>query len=425
MKKIISIASIAILLSAIVAPILAHADGSPQFNYMTGDFKTLNVANRTTGSGWQNTNVSASPGDSVAFQVYYHNGVINSVAHNTRIRLNFPADAQNTINVNVSLGADNASTVTDNVIINASSAQKLVVDTASIKWYPNQSQTPTIVSATASGAGYTELNIGNINGCWEYQGYVTFLATLVTSVTPAVNPQFNIFTPYTHTQAYNRDYYLLDVKNDTKSTSWGFPASADAGDTLTFYLYYHNGIIGSTAINTTLKVGLPSSSATSQSVSASLWADNATNATPSNPMTQSVPITLSSLQRLDYVAGSAKWYPDQTNWATASPVSFPDGQSGEKLFTSGINIGAIDGCWEFSGAIVFKVKVGTTVYNPDLTIQKHVWNAGTGSGTYLNATFTDSTNAVPGDRLIWQLQVQNTGNASAANVLFAIPCQHI
>lgn len=418
MKKIISIISVALLLSAVVAPILAHADGSPQFNYMTADFKTLNVANKTTSTGWQDNSVSASAGDSLAFQVYYHNGVINSVAHNTRIRLNFPTSNQSAINVSVSLGADNAAAITDNVAVNVSSAQKLVVDTTSIKWYPNRSATPTIVPATTSGAGYVELNMGDIQGCWEYQGYVTFTASLITSVTPAISPQFNIFTPYVHTQTYNRDYYLLDVKNDTKGTVWGFPASADAGDTLTFYMYYHNGIVGSTATNTTLKVALPSASATSQSVTASLWSDNATNATAANPMTQSVPITLSSAQKLDYVVGSAKWYPNQTNWTTSSAVSFPGGQSSGQLFTSGINIGSINGCWEYSGAVVFQVKVGNVIpANPNLTIQKRVWNAGSGSSNYLNATFANSANAIPGDRLIWQLQIQNTGNTTLNNII--------
>ena len=388
-------------------------NATPQFNYMTADLKTLNVANRTANTGWQDNSVSAATNDSVAFQVYYHNGVINTVAHNTRVRLNFPINAQNTININVSLGADNASAVTDNVTINNSTAQKLVIDNNSIKWYPNRSQTPTTVTATASGAGYTELNIGDINGCWEYQGYVTFTASLVNDTTPGLAPQFNIFTPYTHTQTYNRDYYLLDVKNDTKGTAWGFPATADAGDTLTFYAYYHNGIVGSTANNTMLKVALPSTHATNQNVSASLWSDNSTNATAANPMTQSVPITLSSPQKFDYIAGSAKWYPNQTNWATATPTVFPGGQSGDQLFTSGINIGAINGCWEFSGAIVFQVKVSNLQHITTLTIDKKIKNI-----TNNDMVFADSANAEPRQRIGVQLIVTNsgTGMLSAANV---------
>ncbi len=229
----------------------------------------------------------------------------------------------------------------------------------------------------------------------------------------AANPQFNIFSPYVHTQTYNRDYYLLDVKNDTKGTSWGFPAIADAGDTLTFYMYYHNGVNGSTADNTTLKIALPGNYATSQSVTGSLWADNATNATALNPMTQGVPITLSSLQKLDYIADSAKWYPNQANWTNTTPVAFPGSQTGDKLFTSGINIGAINGCWEFSGAIVFQVKVSNLAHTTALAIDKKMKNI-----TNNDSSFADSVNAEPRQRIAVQLTVTNngTGLLDATNV---------
>lgn len=381
---------------------------------MTADLKTLNVANKTTGTGWQDNSVSASAGDSVAFQVYYHNGVINSVAHNTRVRLTFPTSAQSAINVNVSLGADNATAVTDNVTLNVSSPQKLAVDAASIKWYPNQSQTATVIPATASGPGYTELNIGDINGCWEYQGYVTFTANLITDLAPGLAPQFNIFTPYVHSQTYNKDYYLLDVKNDTKGTSWGFPVSADAGDTLTFYMYYHNGITGSTAENTTLKVVLPTAYGTSQTVTGSLWSDNSTNATLASPMTQDVGINLTSLQKLDYITGSAKWYPNQANWATATQTSFPGNQGSDQLFGSGLNIGLINGCWEYSGAIVFQVKVSNLAHTTDLTIDKKMRNI-----TNNDVSYSDSINAEPRQRIAVQLIVKNngTGLLDATNVI--------
>jgi len=250
-------------------------------------------------------------------------------------------------------------------------------------------------------------------------GIFALVATLLgQSIFPiiaqAANPQFNIFTPYVHTQTYNRDYYLLDVKNDTKGTSWGFPASADAGDTLTFYLYYHNGVNGSVASNTTAKVVLPSNYATSQNVTASLWADNASNATVLSPLAQSVPITLSSLQKLEYVAGSAKWYPNQSNWTTANAVPFPSSQSGDELFSSGVNIGSINGCWEFSGAIVFQAKVSNLQHTTTLTINKKMKNI-----TNNDLSFADSINAEPRQRVGVQITVANTGSGllDATNIM--------
>jgi len=230
----------------------------------------------------------------------------------------------------------------------------------------------------------------------------------------AADPQFNTFTPYVHTQTYSRDYYLLDAKNDTQGTSWGFPVSANAGDTLTFYLYYHNSTNNSNAQNTTLRVAMPSGQSTSQNVVGYLWADNATNATAANPFSQSLPVNLSSSQTIQYVSGSARWFPNQADWRSAASTAFPNGQSGDQLFASGINLGTIQGCWEFSGAIVFQARIGNQQQNTgtaNLTISKTVRNNSSGQGYY-----SDFINASSNDRLTWQLQVQNTGNTTANNV---------
>ena len=234
-------------------------------------------------------------------------------------------------------------------------------------------------------------------------------------ITPAqaADPQFNTFTPYVHTQTYNRDYYLLDAKNDTQGTTWGFPVSANAGDLLTFYVYYHNSTNNSTAANTTVRVAMPSGQSTSQSVVASLWADNATNATAANPFTQSLPVNINSSQTLQYVSGSAKWFPNQADWRTAAPTAFPNGQSGDQLFSSGINFGNVQGCWEFSSAIVFQARVGNTSANaPDLSVTKMVRNQTAGQ-----SNFSSNVNAANNDRLNFQIRIANTGNTNLNNVI--------
>jgi len=237
-----------------------------------------------------------------------------------------------------------------------------------------------------------------------------FVATSV----QAADPQFNTFTPYVHTQTYNRDYYLLDAKNDTKGTVWGFPVSADAGDLLTFYVYYHNSTNNSTAANTTLRVAMPSGQSTYQNVVAYLWADNATNATTANPFNQTLPVNLTSSQTLQYVAGSARWFPNQADWRTAAATAFPNNQNGDQLFSSGINVGNVQGCWEYSSAIVFQARVGNQQTNTEtrsLSIDKTVRNTTSGQGSY-----ADFINASNNDRLMWQIRIQNTGNTTLNNV---------
>ncbi len=228
----------------------------------------------------------------------------------------------------------------------------------------------------------------------------------------AANPQFNTFTPYVHTQTYNRDYYLLDVKNETKNTDWNFPVSADAGDVLVFYLYYHNAVNYTIAQNTTLRINMPLAQGASQIITGYLWADNASNATLSNPLNQSVQVNLSSPQKLEYIVGSAKWYPNQADWRTAAPTPFPNSQPESQLFGSGINLGSIEGCWEFSGAIVFKARATQIPQTSTLTIDKKMRNVTRGEYTW-----SDSVQANPRQTLATQLIVANTGSVIVNNVI--------
>ncbi len=240
--------------------------------------------------------------------------------------------------------------------------------------------------------------------------YLLPTGTLATGFT-SQNPRFNIFTPYAHTQTYNQDYYLLDMKNDTKNTSWNDPISADAGDILTFSVYYHNGVNDTIARNTTLKVTIPSTTGTQIVSTGYLWASNADNATYDNPLTETGIINISTPQKLEYISGSAKWYPNQADWRLDAPTSFLFGQTGDEIIGSGVNIGDVNGCWEFSGYINFKVKVSNIQQNPSLTIQKQV-------RSITNATnYAESVVANPRQRLSFQITVTSNGDVDTKNVV--------
>jgi uncharacterized repeat protein (TIGR01451 family) len=227
----------------------------------------------------------------------------------------------------------------------------------------------------------------------------------------AADPAFNIYTPYTHTQTPGQDYYLLDVKNDTQGTSWGFPVSANAGDILTFYFYYHNASPDTIAYNTTLQIVAPSGQSTYHNVVANLWADNATNASRTNPLSQGVGINLSTAQALQYINGTARWYPNQADWRTGYSTAFPSGQTDIQLFGSGINIGSIQGCWPYSGAIVFQMQVGSVASSQDMSIVKTVRNQSS------NDSYSSNISAFQNDRLTFRIQVTNTGNATLNNIV--------
>jgi hypothetical protein len=151
---------------------------TPEFNNHPNDHKTLRLKNRTTGTPAWTTPISASPGDSVSFDVYYHNNVVGSTATNTRIRLDYPCSANSTIIPTAYIMANNAATVSDNARINVSGTPQKLVISSTAKWYPNQTTVPTNISVTQVGPCSVEVNIGSIQGCWEYQGHVVFDGTL-------------------------------------------------------------------------------------------------------------------------------------------------------------------------------------------------------------------------------------------------------
>lgn len=185
---------------------------------------------------------------------------------------------------------------------------------------------------------------------------ITTLAILIfcqsSLVALADSPQFNIHTPYTHTQVENRDYYLLDIKNETKNTAYNDPINADAGDILIFSVYYHNGTNNTVANNTRIRVNIPSYENSNQIVStAYLSADNAYE------ISETGTVNLSSPQKLEFIPGSVKWYPDRKNPNYDSPTTLPSGQSGDEIISNRINLGNVNACWEYAGFVNFKVRV--------------------------------------------------------------------
>jgi uncharacterized repeat protein (TIGR01451 family) len=136
---------------------------------------------------------------------------------------------------------------------------------------------------------------------------------------------------------------LYQIANVTTTGNWSASTSATYGDTISYMVHVHNNVIGSTAENVNVKVTLPSESITSYSSVATISADNAT------AVTGSTTLTLAETSKLTYVNGSATWY-DHNNQLLGT---LPD-----SIMTTGVDVGNINGCWEFETWIRFKVKVG-------------------------------------------------------------------
>lgn len=165
------------------API-AKATGTPRFNFMDGDKDMIRGA-KVGGESWSDP-VSANLGDRIAVLVYYHNGMEDTVAHNVKVKVNLPNTFSNQIVLSGSIASDETSPIYDTIVngqvvgksgltINLPSGLtgKPVYIPGTTKVYYNGSSTGTPASdGVVAGSG---LNIGDIQGCWQYAGFVSFM----------------------------------------------------------------------------------------------------------------------------------------------------------------------------------------------------------------------------------------------------------
>ena len=132
------------------------------------------------------------------------------------------------------------------------------------------------------------------------------------------------------------------------TTCWSGSTMANTGDIVSFDIYYHNAS-ADTATQTRVKANIPGGNFNSFTVSADLYASNATAITGTSL------ISLSSTQNLTFINGSVKWYPNQS----ATPIPLLYGQSGNEIITTtGLNIGDVSAGWTTQGHITFRAQVG-------------------------------------------------------------------
>ncbi len=137
-------------------------------------------------------------------------------------------------------------------------------------------------------------------------------------------------------------------RNPGCNTCWSGSVSANAGEIISFMVYYHN-TENDAANNTTLQVSLPGGTFSSATASGNVSASNASGASGS------VGIYLSSNQSLTFIPGSLKWYPNQSS----NPQNAPFSQNGSEIIQSGLNIGNIAGGWPGQGYAVFQAQVSS------------------------------------------------------------------
>lgn len=188
-KTLVKAASVAlltcILLGVTGGNVYGRGENGPRFNFLPGDKEMLQVA-KTTDTSWSDP-VSANIGDRVAFLFYYHNGKVDTVATHTKVRVDLPIDESNKLVAKSWLWSQETEAISDTVVdgkivgqsgatVNLPSTGRIQYVPGSTKWYPNRSTTAiNMPDGITSNSG---LDLGDIKGCWQYSGYVTFLADI-------------------------------------------------------------------------------------------------------------------------------------------------------------------------------------------------------------------------------------------------------
>jgi len=244
---------------------------NPQFNFMSNDMETLVVANWTLTGGtatWSDP-VSASAGNRIAFDVYYHNGVEGTTANNTRIRIAYPTVASNQIITTGYILADNAAQISDTGTINLSSSQTISFENTA-KWYPNQQVAVATNLNVTNGGSYVEVNIGDIAGGWPTQGHVVLYANVSTTpVIPGPNsPSVNAGSSVSvnEGQSVGLSATASDPQNDPMTYSWSCNGGSLSSSTILNPIYFAPTVSSSTVYSCTLTVSDDNGNSSSASV---------------------------------------------------------------------------------------------------------------------------------------------------------------
>ena len=212
--------------------------------------------------------------------------------------------------------------------------------------------------------------------------------TLATATTPT--PRFNFL---------QGDYEMLRGSRRT-DTTWRDPVAPAIGEEVAVLFYYHNGIVGSVAHSTKLRVDLPMAQSTSLSLTSYLWSQETQAISDTIVNGQIVgrtglTINTATPARVEYVPGTTFWYPE----GAATGTQMPDGI----VSSGGLLIGDVQGCWQYAGFVSFRVVVKGQA---QMVMDKKVALSGSDA-------WQDEIQAYEGDEVAYKLGIRNEGNDTA------------
>jgi len=155
---------------------------------------------------------------------------------------------------------------------------------------------------------------------------------------------------------FDVSYPILKTSNYTdnpNTANWQQTISAKPGDVVSFLIYYYNNS-SETAKNVKVRLDLPSSKNTTQTVKSYIFADNA------NWVSGSTTINLSSAENFTLMPETIAWYPNQST----QPSALLSGQNGSEIVqTAGLSLGDIPAGTASRGYVKVRAKVSQTTTN--------------------------------------------------------------
>ncbi|EKD24237.1 MAG: hypothetical protein ACD_81C00073G0002 [uncultured bacterium] len=180
---------------------------------------------------------------------------------------------------------------------------------------------------------------------------ITVALLSITAVAGVFAPVASVSAATFNTSA--NDYPTLQISNYTRNpesnVNWSNAVAANAGEVVSFLVYYHN-TASDTANGTTVRVQLPTGAFTTTTITGGVSASNAST------VNGNVSVNLSSSQTMTFIPGSVSWYPNKS----ATPRALLNGQSGSEVVSGGLSVGNIAGGWASQGYVTFRAQVNNS-----------------------------------------------------------------
>ena len=323
--------SLAFLLSSVTIPFLSRAGADAQIEF-TKQVKQEGDAD------YKSDITITDTSKPVIFRIYVFNPTPTTYTGGL-LRDEFPFDQTGSVKNRSLLDTDQTPLVVSEARINLPVNKKLIYREGSSRVFSfNDTEGVAIPDINGLSPLITPhgLRINKIRGGdTQFQHWYVFQADIVSSSVPTPKPD-----PSAEMKK--------EVNNITQNTGFMESVSANKGDVLEFRIWVHNGIVGSTAEDVIVKDFLPITEGKSFVNKAFVSGDNF------DALSASASVSTSFLARLEYIPGTTRTFvhADKSDGELISDIN---GQS--RLFSKGVSLEDIKGCFEFERFITFQVKV--------------------------------------------------------------------